>query len=465
MRHAWLQKHPTPRAAGGEFHWYAERAARAGDEADDAALRGREADALRGRVVEQVQGLTAPAVWWELSPGRVIWAAVFSAISPTDARPYRGVALTIARGREDDGPSELLAALELARPAPWSERSDGSRGRDGSHGGDGPAHRARAASPARDAGELARAALRGGAAAVEDPHDLRWPARLGELTRLLPPALAQRTWSGQLTDAATRTQARRHNARDGVAELLAAAWQATGEQARPARAAWQLLVELARVGGLPARNEAAAGAASGAGYEASTDAGNDASTDAGYDASIGAGNEASIDAGNEAGNDTSLLRALDETLARSERIAATAHDAELLWRWLDAGERARWSRRGAAPPTSWSRLLHGWGRGWLDEPGGAVGGDGVVEVGDRGDLARAARLADALASRALALLRSGRDAAPVIAEARWHALLPAARRRALLHALACRAPSLMKRPTTNAGTTSNRSRQESVDVA
>jgi hypothetical protein len=413
VRHAWLQKHPTPRAAGGEFHWYAEGAAR-----DDEA-------ALRGRVVEQVQGLTAPAVWWELSPDRVIWAAVFSAISPTDARPYRGVALTIAGG--DGGLRARLAEMPLAPPEPWSAASAASAAR---------AARSHEPStlPSSEASELARALLSGGAASVEDPHDPRWPARLAELVHLLPAPLLQRTWRGQLSEATTtlgrrgeRSGERSGERRDGVAELLAAAWISRGEPERRTRATWQLLVELA------AQEQARAGLA--------------------FDE-----------------------RWLDETLARSEQAAARARSPEALWQWLDESERAGWSLHHAAPPASWPRLLHGWGRGWLDEPDEPGERDAPGER-DGFFAARTQRFADELCLRALALLRAGGDASSILAEVRWHALLPAARRRAMLNEMARCAPSLRANATTNGGSsspasspisdapTSNRSRQESADVA
>ena len=59
--------------------------------------------------------------------------------------------------------------------------------------------------------------------------------------------------------------------------------------------------------------------------------------------------------------------------------------------------------------------LHAWGRGRLDRTAGA---DTLV-----------VRLADTIALRALAALAQHRDPVPAIAEVRWHALLPAARRR------------------------------------
>lgn len=374
IRRAWLQKHPTPVAGAGEFHWYP--AAATPDEAR-----------LRGWVVEQVQGSGAPAVWWELLPGRVIWASVFSAISPTDARPYRGVALSVAEGAASLSAAALLARLVPAAPKPWSAQM--SRGSAGAPAG-GP-DQAAWQHPLL----LARAVLGGGLAPVEDPHDPALPARLAPLVALLPPELSRHPRRGQLRRAAEGTSAPpgEHAAADPLAALLVAAWQAEGAARRRARAAWTLLGELAFAGergGQPDETEG--------------------------------------DAADDAGGAEAALLALEDALAHGEEARARAVTPAELERWLDDDQRARWRRHCEGPPASWQRLLHGWGRGWLD------GSEGAARL--------PRRLAEELALRALAALRAGDEAAAVIAEARWHALLPAAQRRALLTALARRAPSL-----------------------
>jgi hypothetical protein len=75
-------------------------------------------------------------------------------------------------------------------------------------------------------------------------------------------------------------------------------------------------------------------------------------------------------------------------------------------------------------------VLNAWGRGQLD--------------GSPGAATLAVRLADVVALRALADLVSGRDGTMAIAEARWHALLPATRRSELLATVIERAPSLLE---------------------
>jgi len=73
-------------------------------------------------------------------------------------------------------------------------------------------------------------------------------------------------------------------------------------------------------------------------------------------------------------------------------------------------------------------VLHAWGRGRLDRSPSA------------GTLA--ARLADLVALRVLNRLAAGEEPGAAIAEARWHALVPAARRTELLAAVARRTTSL-----------------------
>ena len=165
---------------------------------------------------------------------------------------------------------------------------------------------------------------------------------------------------------------------DAVATLLATAWRAPKDASgRRARHAWHLTCELAQTGGCT----------------------------------------------------------LDEIVRRSDE-AATREDLRAL---LTESQRRAWEAHGGARPPSWRSLLHGFGRGWMDEGPGAPGAEAprpaLVET-----------LAHELALRALSTLRAGGSAAAVMAEARWHALLPADRRGALWRALALCAPSLAAEP-------------------
>ncbi|HSJ99867.1 MAG TPA: hypothetical protein VK932_01455, partial [Kofleriaceae bacterium] len=114
IRHAWLQKHPSPAAARGEFHWYPPD----GD---------RE---LRASFVERSRGIEAPAVLWQLAPGRVSWARVFAATAPIDGRRYVGLVLTTAEA-EGASPADLLEALEVPEAAPWSEAGEAGEAGEG----------------------------------------------------------------------------------------------------------------------------------------------------------------------------------------------------------------------------------------------------------------------------------------------------------------------------------------------
>ena len=223
-RHAWLQKHPSPLTAGGEFHWYPEGPA-AGD---------RE---LRAGFVERVRGIESPAVLWQLERGRVAWGQVFSATAPLDGRRYVGLVLSVV---EADRPaSDLLTMLAPPPPAPWTEaNATESRSRE-------LAVQELAAIRREawgDVAGVARALLSGGAARVSDPASLRLPAWIASIERTLPePGGKPRcgVWSTGGSGGAPV-------AGDRVAELAAAAWQ---EPASRQGRAWTLLCELAAARG------------------------------------------------------------------------------------------------------------------------------------------------------------------------------------------------------------------------
>ncbi len=316
IRHAWLQKHPSPSAAAGEFHWHPPD-------------RDRE---LRTSCVERLRGIEPPAVLWSLAPGRVAWAQLFAATAPVDRRSYVGVVLTIV---EDDGarPADLLAAL-IAPPAePW-QRDDAMAERAGALG-------------ESEAVAVARSLVSGGSAYVADPANARLAAELAALERLVPAATADRPREG----ACTTRKAARGN--DPVAELLVAAARAPGSRAD---VAWQLLGELATARG----------------------------------------------------------RTLDDVAAEDpeDALHAALTDRE----------------RELAGTAGFVETLHGWGRGRLDASDAAA----TLPV----------RLADVLALRVLGHLVRGDDAGAAISEARWHALLPAARRTELFAAASARTGAL-----------------------
>ena len=197
VEHAWLQKHPSPAASSGEFHWHPE----GGD---------RE---LRAGFVERVRGIEPPSVLWQLEPGRVAWGQVFSAIAPTDGRRYVGLVLSVAEGAAST--AALLESLAPPLAAPWSAEA----------GLVVPL-----AAPAGDAVAVARALISGGAATVERPTP-RW---IASIERVLPERRIVR--QGVWTSDARPTRS------DRVAELAVAAWR---EPASHAARAFTLLCELA----------------------------------------------------------------------------------------------------------------------------------------------------------------------------------------------------------------------------
>lgn len=322
LRHAWLQKHPTPAAARGEFHWYP-------------ADGDRE---LRTTLVERMRGVDAPAVLWHVAPGRVCWAQVFAATAPTDGRRYTGLVLSVVE-RAGVAPAQLLAELALPPAAPY----DAAHADQASAGG--AAGTTAGAQLVVDA-RIARALLAGGDVPVGDPAAAELARRVAALEGWVPREIAATARAGIWRAGAVAA------APDVVAGLLAAACHGRGR----ARRAWAVLCELA--------------AARGAGLDATAAA-----------------------------------------IAAAPVVAAGLSSAE---------------RAAAGPVRDVAALLHAWGRGRID---GA------------GDLP--ARLADAVALRGLALLAADRDPGPALAAARWHALLPAARRTALFEHIASRSGSLL----------------------
>ncbi len=367
IRHAWLQKHPSPAAERGEFHWYPQ-----GDDRE-----------LRASFVERSRGVDAPAVLWQLAPGRVSWARVFAATAPVDGRRYVGLVLTTVEA-EGVAAAELLEVLEAPEAAPWTEASEpghtiaapppdrrlararrwSARGTAAAAVDDGVPVRAEEAGGGRaaaalggraDAGSpaevaaIARALLGGGDAALAEPDRADLPRLAASVERWMPPSVVARPRVG-----AWRTGAA-PQAPDRVAGLIAAAWRDPGSRAAQA---WALLCELA----------------------------------------------------------AARERTVDETaaeLAAIEQPAAALTDAE---------------RAVVGEPPDFAATLHAWGRGRLD----AVPGAATLP----------ARLAGVVALRVLASLIADRDPRGAIAEARWHALLPAARRAVLLEEVARRAASL-----------------------
>lgn len=328
VRHAWLQKHPSPAAARGEFHWYP-----AGGDRE-----------LRASVVEQTRGVDAPAVFWQLAPGRVVWAQVFAAVAPTDGRRYAGLVLSIAEDARAPA-VELLQRIACPAAEPWSEAPHA-------------APRLRAPAGSLEIAGIARALIGGGDAVVADSHDAALPERIASVERWMPARIANAARAGVWRSGAALPSW----SGDRVAGVVAAAWR--DPKSRAAQA-WTLLCELA------------------------------------------AARERTVDeiAAELGGADAGGISSPSALLTDDERAAL-----------------------GRDPVRDFTALLHAWGRGRLDASATAA--------------TLPARLADALALRVLAQLLADRDPRAPLTEARWHALLPAARRSMLFETAIRRAGSL-----------------------
>jgi len=190
-RYAWLQKHPTPAARAGEFHWYPSD----GD---------RE---LYASFAERLPSASGGALW-QLARDEVAWALPFVAVA-TDGRRYTGLALAVA---------DSLAQLVPAVAAPWTEAT---------------AEPLAATPPVLpDLAGVARALLDGGSAAVGDPAHLGLPRAIAAVERVLPARGVRRgTWTAG-------------TAKRGVDRATAlAALAVTSPGSRAARG-WQLACEL-----------------------------------------------------------------------------------------------------------------------------------------------------------------------------------------------------------------------------
>lgn len=212
LRHAWLQKHPSPVAAGGEFHWFP----REGD---------RE---LRTQLVERLRTLEPPSVLWEIGPGRIVWARSFAAIAPIDGRRYVGLVVTIAEGLAN--PCDLLCALDVPPAAPWTSDAETSTGHASVSELPGPSELVDA-----ELIPIGRGLLTGGHQRLSDPHAAALPLLAAAIERQLPEVLTPKQRHGAWIEGRDET-------RDRVAELFVAAARApTSGEAK----AWRLLCDLA----------------------------------------------------------------------------------------------------------------------------------------------------------------------------------------------------------------------------
>jgi hypothetical protein len=225
QRRAWLQKHATPLARDGRFHWYPAD----GD------------GALRAEFAERLAGASAPCVLWRFAPERVAWAHVFAATAPGDGRPYRGLALTIVDDVAE--PAGLLAALTPEAAAPWHADDPvtppTSPAHDDIERAGATVSRLRAAPALLDPIAVARALIDGGNACVGDVAHVGLPRAIAPLERAMPARITARVRRGAWLPGDTRSSPA---APDRLAALAVAAVNAPASRAA---LAWRLVDELA----------------------------------------------------------------------------------------------------------------------------------------------------------------------------------------------------------------------------
>ena len=463
IRHAWLQKHPSPAATRGEFHWYPP---------DD----DRE---LRASFVERSRGVDAPAVLWQLAPGRACWARMFAATAPIDGRHYVGMVLTIAEA-ERATPAELLEALEVPEAAPWSEPGGAADSEAaavaavvviGAAGTSEGAERRRA--------RARRWSVREAAGAGDGDSGGDFASESGT------PADRVRATAAEAASEVRRGPARGDAGAAGAAGAAEAG--GAGDAGAGAAEAGAERDEGSGAAGAGAARGEGTGAARGEGAGAARGEGSGAAG-AGA-AGCGSAEIAAIARALLAGGDAALAEPdraeLPELIASVERwmpASVAGKTRSGAWRMGAASQApdrvagliaAAWADPASRGAQAWTLLCElaaakersvdeiSGELGAADQPAAALTNVERAALGETGDFAATlhawgrgrldeiasaatlpSRLADAVALRVLACLVAGRDPRAPIAEVRWHALLPAARRSVLLDAVGRRAGSL-----------------------
>jgi hypothetical protein len=374
----------------------------------------------------------------------VSWARVFAATAPVDGRRYTGLVLSIAEC-EGATPAELLEALEVPEAGPWS---DGDAPRRVAASADRRRARAQRWS-ARDVGAMGHdedSDFAGDAVAAGPPRAAIVPGEDAKEAKLAVAADAIAPRGAEL--AAARGAGELRGPKLAAVVLASSRWGSGGESGDDRRTDTGAMTEGAGMAEVAAIARALLG-----GGDALL-AGPDREGLPRLVASVerwmppmvtgkprwGAWRTGTapqvpdrvarlvaagwLDPGSRAARGWTLLcelaatreRTLDELvgeLGATEQPAAALTEAE---------------RAAVGEARDFAATLHAWGRGRLDASASAA--------------TLPARLADGVALRVLACLMADRDPRRPIAEARWHALLPAARRTMLLDTVVRRAASL-----------------------
>jgi hypothetical protein len=210
VRHAWLQKHPTPTNDNGDFHWHPSTTP----------------SDLRNELTELAARAGSGASLWLIAPGAVAWARGFSEVAPVDGRRYSGLVLSYAVCPGLDV-CAALASLSLppARPhageatTGWLELREPadctpvSPGRLGSLVGDASA-----------IAQLAEVVVYGGTTVAAEPTHDTLPLLLAQLLTWLPPAARDRPRGGALTVDRDAARTDRGAGSRALLHYLAQAW-------------------------------------------------------------------------------------------------------------------------------------------------------------------------------------------------------------------------------------------------
>ena len=244
IRHAWMQKHPTPTRSGGDFHWHPPIAPPIASALSELLSRSG----------------PEPATLWMVSPRFIAWARTFSATAPGEQRRYTGMVASIAQPRDMDAWVEVvpdvLGQLVLPPAAPFSgtrwdvvdpKLTSASDAIDVWPIDTDTLAELFAHADSRDS--IARAVLTGGQARCVAPHDERLPAIFGQMLSWLPAAERVVARGGAFVRSTNESVDAPNEAEANMFHYLAGAWFCP----RRIRArdplfgvtAWRLVLELA----------------------------------------------------------------------------------------------------------------------------------------------------------------------------------------------------------------------------
>lgn len=248
IQSVWMQKHPTPAHAGGEYHWYP--------------------DTVDREIVDRIASLELglrerPLSVCAFAPDHVLWLRSFTAVAPNEQRTYTGLSGVIARGRERADwsmlVSQVLASLPLPDNQPWAPTTGETPGHivvTPAQRGPLPPDAWGDGRPTPDSAfEIARALWLGGCIRWPNALSTAQPALIGRLVAWLPTQARVRT--RQLLLSSERIPSRSLQSMpglDNILHYLARSWVAPLEYGTAltglACHAWRLVDEYLQTTGL-----------------------------------------------------------------------------------------------------------------------------------------------------------------------------------------------------------------------